>query len=123
MSKLLPAEEENEAEVRREDQENINRFARLNARLGVVREERDSLKVGLAAVNQRNTFRRMNQSKNGYFHGLHPVYVVLIPTISTSTHMASHMFIPVHSQKNHLFTTERSGTVRRCLHRIDDGLG
>lgn len=38
-------EEENDAEVRREDQENINRFARLNARLGVVREERGSLKV------------------------------------------------------------------------------
>lgn len=44
-SAMLAAEDENDAEVRREDQENINRFARLNARLGTVRGERDSLQV------------------------------------------------------------------------------
>ena len=44
-STMLAAEDENDAEVRREDQENINRFARLNARLAVVRSERDVLKV------------------------------------------------------------------------------
>ena len=42
---MLTPEEENEAEVRREDQDNINRFARLNARLHEVRSERDALKV------------------------------------------------------------------------------
>ena len=42
---MLASEDENDAEVRREDQENINRFARLNARLAVVRSERDALKV------------------------------------------------------------------------------
>ena len=42
---MLDSKDENEAEVRREDQKNINRFARLNARLGLVRSERDALKV------------------------------------------------------------------------------
>ena len=48
---MLAAEDENEAEVRREDQENINRFARLNARLAVVRSERDALKVRRADLH------------------------------------------------------------------------
>ena len=42
---MLDNQDENDAEVRREDQENINRFARLNARLATVRNERDTLKV------------------------------------------------------------------------------
>ena len=42
---MLAPEEENEAEVRREDQDNINKFARLNARLHEVRNERELLKV------------------------------------------------------------------------------
>jgi hypothetical protein len=42
---MLRHEEENETEVRREDQENINRFARLNARLHEVRAEMASVKV------------------------------------------------------------------------------
>lgn len=42
---MLAAKDENDAEVRREDQENINRFARLNARLAVVRSEGNALKV------------------------------------------------------------------------------
>lgn len=47
---MLTPEEENEAEVRREDQDNINKFARLNAKLHDVRSERDSLKVRQLAV-------------------------------------------------------------------------
>ena len=43
---MLNKEEENEAEVRREDQENINAFGRLNARLQETKEEQESLKVG-----------------------------------------------------------------------------
>lgn len=43
--KVVPAEEENESEVRREDQDNINQFARLNARLHEIRDERDLLQV------------------------------------------------------------------------------
>lgn len=42
---MLSKEEENEAEVRREDQENINSFGRLNARLQEVQEEQVILKV------------------------------------------------------------------------------
>ena len=42
---MLSHEEENEAEVRREDQENINAFGRLNARLYEVRDECAILKV------------------------------------------------------------------------------
>lgn len=42
---MLQREEENENEVRREDQDNINKFASLNARLHELRNERDGLKV------------------------------------------------------------------------------
>lgn len=42
---VTPAEEEVDAEVRREDQNNINRFARLNARLHELRDERSLIKV------------------------------------------------------------------------------
>lgn len=48
---MLAPEDENEAEVRREDQENINRFARLNARLHEVKAERESLQVGWIVVS------------------------------------------------------------------------
>lgn len=44
---ILAKEEENEAEVRREDQEQINEFGRLNARLHDVRYEVDKLKVSV----------------------------------------------------------------------------
>ena len=42
---VRPAEEEVDVEVRREDQDNINKFARLNARLQELREERNLIKV------------------------------------------------------------------------------
>ena len=42
---ITPAEEENSIEVRREDQNNINKFARLNARLHELRDERKVIKV------------------------------------------------------------------------------
>jgi len=41
---MLRPEEESDAEVRREDQDNINHFARLNARLNEVKAEKESLK-------------------------------------------------------------------------------
>lgn len=44
---IVPAAEETDAEVRREDQDNINRFARLNARLHELRDERDLIQVRL----------------------------------------------------------------------------
>ena len=43
---VTAAEEENNTEVRREDQNNINKFARLNARLHELRDERKVIKVG-----------------------------------------------------------------------------
>ncbi len=42
---MLAPHEENEAEVCREDQDNINKFGRLNARLHECRDEIASLKV------------------------------------------------------------------------------
>jgi hypothetical protein len=42
---MLTRDEESEAEVRREDQENINKFGRLNARLHECRVELAMLKV------------------------------------------------------------------------------
>jgi hypothetical protein len=45
MSGMLAPEDENDAEVRREDQIHINKFARLNARLHELRSDLESLKV------------------------------------------------------------------------------
>jgi hypothetical protein len=42
---ILSKEEESDAEVRREDQDRINEFGRLNARLHEVRDEVNKLKV------------------------------------------------------------------------------
>jgi hypothetical protein len=42
---MIARQDENEAEVRREDQDRINRFARLNARLNENRAEREEVKV------------------------------------------------------------------------------
>jgi hypothetical protein len=47
---MLAAEEENESEVRRVDQDNINQFARLNARLHDARNERERLKVRYVTI-------------------------------------------------------------------------
>lgn len=42
---ILSKDEENDAEVRREDQDRINEFGRLNARLHEVRDEVTKLNV------------------------------------------------------------------------------
>ena len=47
---VRPAEEEVDVEVRREDQDNINKFARLNARKQELQEERDIIKVRLVML-------------------------------------------------------------------------
>ncbi|GFH50984.1 hypothetical protein CTEN210_07460 [Chaetoceros tenuissimus] len=52
---MLTREEESEAEVRREDQENINKFGRLNARLHDCREELASLKKKLEQMDDAST--------------------------------------------------------------------
>lgn len=44
---ILAKEEENDAEVRREDQDKINEFGQLNARLHEVKDESKKLKVSL----------------------------------------------------------------------------
>ncbi len=53
---MLNPEEENEAEVRREDQENINKFGRLNARLHECREEVALLKVSKIILLSMDTY-------------------------------------------------------------------
>mmetsp|Transcript_6428 Transcript_6428/g.13077 ORF Transcript_6428/g.13077 Transcript_6428/m.13077 type:complete len:135 (+) Transcript_6428:132-536(+) len=52
---ILAKEEENDAEVRREDQDKINEFGRLNARLYEVREEISSLKKLLEKIDDAST--------------------------------------------------------------------
>jgi hypothetical protein len=44
---ILAKDEENDAEVRREDQDKINEFGQLNARLHEVRGEVSKLKVSV----------------------------------------------------------------------------
>ena len=44
-----------ENEVRREDQENINKFGRLNARMYEVRGERDAIKTKLERIDDAST--------------------------------------------------------------------
>eukprot|EP00591_Stephanopyxis_turris_P010324 CAMPEP_0195517474 /NCGR_PEP_ID=MMETSP0794_2-20130614/10967_1 /TAXON_ID=515487 /ORGANISM="Stephanopyxis turris, Strain CCMP 815" /LENGTH=135 /DNA_ID=CAMNT_0040646289 /DNA_START=84 /DNA_END=491 /DNA_ORIENTATION=- len=52
---MLTREDENDAEVRREDQERINTFGRLNARLHEVRQERDGLKKKMEQIDDAST--------------------------------------------------------------------
>lgn len=47
---ILSKEEENDAEVRREDQDAINEFGRLNARLDEVKRQVESMKVRIIAL-------------------------------------------------------------------------
>jgi hypothetical protein len=53
---ILEKEEENDAEVRRVDQQNINTFGRLNVRLHEVKAEVEELKVSL----RKSTIRYSN---------------------------------------------------------------
>mmetsp|Transcript_21316 Transcript_21316/g.50664 ORF Transcript_21316/g.50664 Transcript_21316/m.50664 type:complete len:130 (-) Transcript_21316:1544-1933(-) len=52
---VRPAEEEVDVEVRREDQNNINKFARLNARKQELQEERDIIKKSLERLEDAST--------------------------------------------------------------------
>jgi hypothetical protein len=57
---VRPAEEESEAEVRRVDQDNINKFARLNARLHDLRDERSVIKVN--CLKEASNMKILNES-------------------------------------------------------------
>lgn len=50
-----PAGEESDAEVRREDQDRINQFARLNARLDEIRTERATIQHELEGLDDAST--------------------------------------------------------------------
>jgi len=52
---MLSPEEETDVEVRREDQDNINLFGRLNARLHEVRDEKKELKDMLEKIDDAST--------------------------------------------------------------------
>eukprot|EP00568_Trieres_chinensis_P008452 CAMPEP_0183294538 /NCGR_PEP_ID=MMETSP0160_2-20130417/2843_1 /TAXON_ID=2839 ORGANISM="Odontella Sinensis, Strain Grunow 1884" /NCGR_SAMPLE_ID=MMETSP0160_2 /ASSEMBLY_ACC=CAM_ASM_000250 /LENGTH=135 /DNA_ID=CAMNT_0025455883 /DNA_START=105 /DNA_END=515 /DNA_ORIENTATION=- len=52
---ILERDQESDAEVRRVDQENINTFGRLNARLYEVRASRDDLKKKLEQIDDAST--------------------------------------------------------------------
>jgi len=61
---VTPAEEENNTEVRREDQNNINKFARLNARLHEVRDERKITKQSLERLDDASTELMMSSDSD-----------------------------------------------------------
>ena len=61
---VRPAEEEVDVEVRREDQDNINKFARLNARLQELREERTVIKQSLERLDDASTELMMNSGSD-----------------------------------------------------------
>jgi prefoldin subunit 4 len=52
---MIAPEDENNNEVRREDQDNINQFARLNVRLHEVRREQAELKKELERLDDAST--------------------------------------------------------------------
>jgi len=52
---MLAPEQENEAQVRREDQDRINRFARLNARLHEVQRELQKYQKELETLDDAST--------------------------------------------------------------------
>eukprot|EP00584_Thalassiosira_punctigera_P009728 CAMPEP_0172527564 /NCGR_PEP_ID=MMETSP1067-20121228/2212_1 /TAXON_ID=265564 ORGANISM="Thalassiosira punctigera, Strain Tpunct2005C2" /NCGR_SAMPLE_ID=MMETSP1067 /ASSEMBLY_ACC=CAM_ASM_000444 /LENGTH=134 /DNA_ID=CAMNT_0013311319 /DNA_START=192 /DNA_END=596 /DNA_ORIENTATION=+ len=61
---ILAKEEENDAEVRREDQDRINEFGQLNARLHEVRDEVDQLKKLLEKIDDASTELMMGNGDN-----------------------------------------------------------
>mmetsp|Transcript_13964 Transcript_13964/g.16229 ORF Transcript_13964/g.16229 Transcript_13964/m.16229 type:complete len:134 (+) Transcript_13964:179-580(+) len=65
---MLSHEEENEAEVRREDQENINTFGRLNARLQEVQDEQASLKKKMEQLDDASTELMMGSGDKVMLH-------------------------------------------------------
>eukprot|EP00551_Chaetoceros_affinis_P003835 CAMPEP_0203633042 /NCGR_PEP_ID=MMETSP0088-20131115/211_1 /ASSEMBLY_ACC=CAM_ASM_001087 /TAXON_ID=426623 /ORGANISM="Chaetoceros affinis, Strain CCMP159" /LENGTH=133 /DNA_ID=CAMNT_0050486245 /DNA_START=49 /DNA_END=450 /DNA_ORIENTATION=+ len=65
---MLAKEEENDAEVRREDQENINSFGRFNARLQEVKEEIEGLKKKMEQSDDASTELMMGSGDNVMLH-------------------------------------------------------
>lgn len=61
---VLAREEESENEVRREDQDRINEFAKLNARKHEIRSERESIQVGT-----RKSYTRRERERAGCTDG------------------------------------------------------
>jgi len=61
---ILSKEEENDNEVRREDQDAINEFGRLNARLDEVKRKIDSLKKTLEKIDDASTELMMGSGDN-----------------------------------------------------------
>mmetsp|Transcript_1619 Transcript_1619/g.2754 ORF Transcript_1619/g.2754 Transcript_1619/m.2754 type:complete len:112 (+) Transcript_1619:180-515(+) len=61
---ILSKEEENDNEVRREDQDAINEFGRLNARLDEVKRQVDALKKTLEKIDDASTELMMGDGDN-----------------------------------------------------------
>ncbi|KAL7491252.1 hypothetical protein ACHAWT_001161 [Skeletonema menzelii] len=61
---ILSKEEENDNEVRREDQDAINEFGRLNARLDEVKRQVDALKKTLEKIDDASTELMMCDGDN-----------------------------------------------------------
>lgn len=65
---MLAREEENDAEVRREDQQNINKFGRLNARLYETRDEQAVLKKKMEQIDDASTELMMGSGDRVMLH-------------------------------------------------------
>ncbi|KAL7449276.1 hypothetical protein ACHAWC_001351 [Mediolabrus comicus] len=61
---ILSKEEENDAEVRREDQDAINEFGRLNARLDEVKRQIESMKKTMEKIDDASTELMMGSGDN-----------------------------------------------------------
>mmetsp|Transcript_11220 Transcript_11220/g.32287 ORF Transcript_11220/g.32287 Transcript_11220/m.32287 type:complete len:129 (-) Transcript_11220:3617-4003(-) len=61
---MIQTQQENDAEVRRADQENINQFARLNARLHEVRDELALFKKSLERLDDASTELMMQEDSD-----------------------------------------------------------
>ncbi|KAL7532833.1 hypothetical protein ACHAXR_005743 [Thalassiosira sp. AJA248-18] len=66
---ILAKDEENDAEVRREDQDQINEFGMLNARLHEVRREADRLKVRSARVLDHKLLEKIDDASTELMMG------------------------------------------------------
>ncbi|KAL7429210.1 hypothetical protein ACHAXM_001586 [Skeletonema potamos] len=66
---ILSKEEENDNEVRREDQDAINEFGRLNARLDEVKRKIDSLKVRYILFTLKKTLEKIDDASTELMMG------------------------------------------------------
>jgi hypothetical protein len=83
---MLSKEEESNAEVRREDQENINKFGRLNARMQEIQEERAVLKVCKREEQKAKHKTKQKPLPCSYYHMYDIIWKQLLYYLPSHTH-------------------------------------